>query len=215
LTGCEFAALIKALMVDVDGVLVTGRVTDGRHWAADLEIDLGLSAELLQSAFFEPHWIAIVTGQADIGECLTPVLAEIAPHVAAEQLLGYWFQADSKVNQELLDELATLRSTGLRVYLATNQEHARVDYLMSTLGFAARTDGCLYSAALGHRKPAKTFFDAAASKVRLPASELLLIDDSEENVQGAIDAGWHAVLWTGKDRIHDLLRNLQVVSSAI
>ena len=45
-------ARIKALMVDVDGVLITGRPADGRHWAADLEADLGLSFEKIHTEFF-------------------------------------------------------------------------------------------------------------------------------------------------------------------
>jgi putative hydrolase of the HAD superfamily len=49
-------ARIKALMVDVDGVLITGRPPDGRHWAADLEADLGLGFENLQTAFFKPFF---------------------------------------------------------------------------------------------------------------------------------------------------------------
>jgi putative hydrolase of the HAD superfamily len=80
-----------------------------------------------------------------------------------------------------------------------------VDHLMSTLGLAAYTDGCLYSAALGHCKPTGGFFDAAALRVCLSPDELLLIDDSEENVRAAIDAGWHAVQWTGRDCLRDLV----------
>ncbi len=43
--------MIKAVMLDVDGVLVDGRPSDGRHWAASLEADLGLSFAVLQDAF--------------------------------------------------------------------------------------------------------------------------------------------------------------------
>src|SRR5262249_22970093 len=34
---------VKALMLDVDGVLVDGRPEDGRHWHTSIEEDLGLS----------------------------------------------------------------------------------------------------------------------------------------------------------------------------
>jgi hypothetical protein len=36
---------LKALMVDVDGVLVDGRPEDGRHWTTSLEEDLGFSRD--------------------------------------------------------------------------------------------------------------------------------------------------------------------------
>src|SRR5438445_11438304 len=110
-----------------------------------------------------------------------------------------WHTGSARIldlNHELLDDLATLRRGGLRVYLATNQEHERARYLMNTLGLAAHVDGCHYSAAVGHRKPTPAFFDAVACNVGRPRGELLLIDDAEENVRAAIDTGWCAVRWT-------------------
>ena len=44
---------IKAIMVDVDGVLLVH--PDKRGWGADLEKELGLPLSLLQTAFFEEH----------------------------------------------------------------------------------------------------------------------------------------------------------------
>src|SRR5205807_6741484 len=159
--------MIKALMIDVDGVLVSGRPSDGLHWATGLEADLGLSFEILQGALFKPYWEDIVTGRADLGERLTSVLARIAPELTAQQVLAYWFRQDSRLNHELLDDLATLRRGGLRVYLATNQGHERARYLMDTLGLAAHVDGCHYTAAIGHCKPKPDFFDEVARKVLL------------------------------------------------
>lgn len=192
-------------MIDVDGVLVSGRPSDGLHWAAGLEADLGLSFEILQDSFFKQYWEDIVTGRADLRERLTSILAQIAPELTAEQVLAYWFRQDARLNCELLEELATLRRGGLRVYLATNQEHERARYLMNTLGLAAHVDGCHYSAAIGHCKPTPEFFNAVAFRVGLPPGELLLIDDSEENVRAAIGAGWDAAHWTGRQRLSDLI----------
>jgi putative hydrolase of the HAD superfamily len=197
--------VIKALMIDVDGVLVGGRPSDGRHWAVSLEADLGLSFETLQDAFFKRHWEEIVTGRADLRERLAGVLAQIAPALAAEQVLRYWFHKDSRLNDELLKDIGDLRRSGLLVYLATNQEHERASYLMNTLGLAAHVDGCHYSAAVGHRKPTPAFFNAIACKVALPPSELLLIDDVQENVRAAIETGWNAVQWTERERLSDLV----------
>ena len=63
--------MIKALMIDVDGVLVSGRPSDGRHWATDLEADLRLSFAILQEAFFKRYWEDIVTGRATLGSRYT------------------------------------------------------------------------------------------------------------------------------------------------
>jgi putative hydrolase of the HAD superfamily len=198
-------ARIKALMVDVDGVPITGRPADGRHWAADLEADLGLGFENLQTAFFKPFWEEIVTGRVDLRERLTSILARLAPELTADQLITYWFRQDSRLNSRLLCELDIVREGGVRIYLATNQEHERARYLMQRLGLAPHVVGCCYSAAIGHRKPIAGFFDAVASRVELLPGELLLIDDDAENVRAAVNAGWRAVQWMAGERLCDLL----------
>jgi putative hydrolase of the HAD superfamily len=192
-------------MIDVDGVVVNGRPSDGRQWSASLDSDLGLSFDILQDAFFQRHWERIVTGRADLRDCLAGVLAEIAPALTVDQLLAYWFRQDARLNEELLRDLATIRFGGVRAYLATNQEHERARYLMDALGLAAHVDGCQYSAAIGHRKPRPAFFHAVALRVGLRPEELLLIDDADENVRAAIKSGWRAVRWTGQERLIDIV----------
>jgi putative hydrolase of the HAD superfamily len=201
-------------MIDVDGVIVNGRPSDGRRWDAELLADLGLNAAVLEKAFFEPHWERIVTGEVAMRECLTNILAEIAPNVTAETLISYWFYNDSRLNRSLLQELTQARAKGLRIYLTTNQEHERVSYLTETLGLSGYIDGCQYSAAVGHRKPGLEFFRTVASRVAIQPDELLLVDDAEENVRAAIVAGWRAEHWTPNCELRGILSNrLKTTSS--
>src|ERR1700755_2355424 len=98
----------KVLMVDVDGVLVRHPHPEG--WAVNLERDLGLSKQTLQQAFFKPHVRDVMEGRAALRERLEPVLRDIAPHLACDQLIAYWFEQDSHLDQDLLGELAKVRS---------------------------------------------------------------------------------------------------------
>jgi putative hydrolase of the HAD superfamily len=198
-------AVIRALMVDVDGVLVRGRPDDGRPWSAELEADLGVPAEDLQREFFAPHWDDIVLGRAALIDRLSPVLAAIAPQVAPERLVAYWFAQDARLDTRLLAELGAQRRRGVQIHLATNQDHMRAEHLMRTLGLSQHVDGIHYSAALGCRKPDAEFFHRAAGRVALPPGDLLLIDDSADNVRAARSAGWEAVHWTGESSLADLL----------
>src|SRR5690348_10296813 len=120
-------------MLDVDGVLIDGRPEDGRHWQTSLEDDLGFSSDSLREHFFAAHWDDIVLGRAGLMERLRATLQQIAPHVSAESFVAYWFERDSRVVAPLLLELSAIRAAGIRVYLATNQEHLRAAYLMETL----------------------------------------------------------------------------------
>jgi len=195
----------KVLMMDVDGVLVSGRPSDGRHLFAELEADLGLSPDRLRQTFFTPFWEAIVTGREGLTERLTPVLAEIAPKVSAERLIAYWFENDSRVDQAVLSAVKRYRDRGLPVFLATNQEHLRADYLMRQVGLGAHVDGIIYSAALGHRKPSAEFFERAAAIAAAAPEDIVLVDDTLANVEAARQAGWSAVHWTGNGSLDEEL----------
>jgi putative hydrolase of the HAD superfamily len=91
---------IKVLMIDVDGVIVIP--PHPRGWSANLERNLGLSRDILQAAFFRPHSNDVVHGRAALRERLAPVLREIAPHLACDQLIEYWLANDSNLNTDLL-----------------------------------------------------------------------------------------------------------------
>lgn len=197
-------ATTKALMVDVDGVLVDGRPEDGRHWHTSIEEDLGFTSHALQEQFFAPYWEDIVLGRAGLMEHLTTALSTIAPHVSPAQLVSYWFERDSRLVTSLLLELSSARSAGMRVYLTTNQEHLRADYLMEKLGLAEHVDGIFYSARLGAKKPDPEFFAKVQAAVGLRGDEMLLIDDSRENIEAALKAGWQALHWTKESSPNDL-----------
>jgi putative hydrolase of the HAD superfamily len=198
---------VRALMLDVDGVLVDGRPEDGRHWQTSLEADLGLPPAALREHFFAPYWDEIVTGRVGLMAPLHAALQRIAPHVPAATLVGYWFARDARVVASLLPELAAIRAAGIRVYLATNQEHLRAAYLMETLGLAAHVDGLFHSARVGAAKPHPTFFARVQAAVGLPGDELLLVDDTVLNVEAARAAGWRTLHWTA-DTAPEALRRV-------
>lgn len=187
---------MTVLMVDVDGVLIHGRPADGLPHFTYLERDLGLRPDLLQQEFFQTCWGDIIIGREPLEPRLAEVLAKIAPHLGAAVLIDYWFENDSRLDRDLLEELAALRQSGVTLFLATNQEHGRARYLMEQAGLDAYFDDILYSAALGHRKPSPDFFRLATERAGVLPGEIAFIDDMAENVEAARQFGWNAVHWT-------------------
>lgn len=190
-------------MVDVDGVVV--HAPDGRRWDADIEADLGISPQALQERFFQPNFGDIVQGRADLFDRLVPALAGFAPHVTAQALVDYWFEKDGRLNHELLEELAAWRGAGLVLHLATVQEHHRARHLWETLALKDRFDAIHYAAELGCAKPDPAFWAAVQARTGYAPADLLLIDDSPRNVEGARAAGWAAVLWDGTETLGAVL----------
>lgn len=199
---------LKALMVDVDGVVIIK--PNGRRWDWNLEADLGLNAEDLQQGFFAPHFQDVLLGHADLYERLAPVLADIAPHIRPRQLVEYWFAQDGHLNSVLLDDLASVRAGGVEVHLATLQEHHRARHLWWELRLSERFDAIHYAADLGCGKPDPTFFRAIEARTGFKPAEMLLLDDLTDNVKAAVDCGWAAALWDGTARLADVLRTVGV-----
>jgi putative hydrolase of the HAD superfamily len=195
---------LKALMVDVDGVLIVH--PDPKGWSANLERDHGLPATLLQEAFFKPHWADILHGRAKLHERLGSVLSEIAPHLSADELVRYWFANDAHLNQTLLAQLAEVRSRGVEMHLATVQEHQRANYLWNTLYLRTHFDKMHYAADLGWAKPAPQFYAEIEARTGFRGNELLLIDDRAENALSARQCGWHAAQWTGEQSLKQVMQ---------
>jgi len=193
----------KALMVDVDGVVIVH--PDPKGWAAHLERDLGLSPALLQSAFFAPHWPEIVLGRAGLRDRLTPVLAKIAPGLRADELIRYWFENDAHLDRNLLAELAPIRTEGVTLHLATVQEHERARYIWEELTLKQHFDAMHYAAQLGWAKPAAEFFRASAERSGFAPDEIFFIDDKQANVDAARREGWSAAVWDGTRPLRELI----------
>lgn len=196
---------MSVLMVDVDGVLVHGRPQDGLPFGTFLERDLGVSVEQLKQEFFKKCWFDIVTGKVPMRPALEAVLSRIAPGVGVETLIRYWFEHDSRLDQTLIAELLAQKQRGVRIYLATNQEHERAVYLLETLGLRNVASGIFYSAALGCRKPSADFYRKTTEKSGVQAQEIMFIDDMAENIEAARAFGWQAAQWSLGMSLQDVL----------
>ncbi len=200
----------RCLMLDVDGVVVNGRQEDGRSWATDIERDLGVAPDRLQAVFFAPHWADIVTGRKDLLDVLEACLPALSPTVTAQAFIDYWFERDSCVDEAILAECDELRRRGLRIFLATNQEHMRARHLMDRLALGKHVDGMVYSAQIAAQKPQQAFFDAAAMSSGSAPEDIVLVDDTKANVEAALEAGWQALHWSKGSSLLDLLENSQI-----
>ena len=82
----------------------------------------------------------------------------------------------------------SLRKKGYRVFLFSNTSfpHAK---LMRRRGWDKLFDGLITSCELGSMKPSATAFERALRKIRASPSEVVFIDDREENVRGAKEFG--------------------------
>jgi putative hydrolase of the HAD superfamily len=194
-------------MLDVDGVLVTGRPSDAKPWYTDLQSDLGIDPYWLRSAFFATVWTDIVDGRLALLPALQASLDRSNYETSASSLMDYWFKMDSRIDPAVLADLKKAKCDGLAVYLATNQDHCRADFLMNNMDLAAHVDGIIYSASMGVSKPHVSFYDAASKISGQSASSILLVDDTLNNVVAARRAGWHGAHWDKSQNLAQIIQD--------
>ena len=56
-------------------------------------------------------------------------------------------------------------------------------------------------------KPSREIFDAAAAEIGFPPAEILFVDDSQKNVDGAVAAGWQAALYVQGTDLGECIAN--------
>jgi len=177
--------LARVLMLDADGVLVHPAPNFARNEALEGVV------EAVRAAISPSQREALGTGHADMLDVL-----RVVGGGPVEEIAAYWLARDTHIDPAMLAAVDALRRGGTRVYLATNQDSRRAEYLWSTLGLVDHFDGLLASSLLGVRKPDAAYFDAAAATAGVIAADLVFIDDSEPNITAARQAGWRAAHWT-------------------
>lgn len=81
------------------------------------------------------------------------------------------------------------------MYIVSDNEQERVDYLNKELGLSDLVDGGFYSCQLGYKKSELEFFKAVLSRIELEPSEVLYIDDDPKNIEIGKEMQLHCLVY--------------------
>jgi len=200
---------IDVVVFDMDGVI--------RHWTGqamqDFEEAHGLEPGAVGAvAFSQPLFEEAMTGRltaeewaARIGE----LLAERHPEVDVDACSTMWLATEWRVDEEVVGIARALQQAGQRTAVFSNAS-TRLEQDMSSMGVADLFHHVANSSRIGLAKPDVAAFAHVADQLGEPPERLLFVDDREENVVGALDAGWHAVQMRDAAGLADVLRRLGV-----
>lgn len=195
-----------AIFFDVDGVLINGFHSNPdltNRWDKNIEADLGIRKEDLTEQFFKGPFMDVIIGQRDCLEALDEVLPEISGNVTSQQLLDYWFQKDSVLNEDVMRTVRVLsESSHAELYIATNQEHYRAKYLWNDLGFKNYFKDIYYSARLGCFKENPDYFKQIIDEQNLENRQVIFFDDTPKNIKVAQSYGWDGVVYNHIDDLN-------------
>jgi putative hydrolase of the HAD superfamily len=100
-----------------------------------------------------------------------------------------------RVDADIIKIVQKLRARGIHCHLATNQQSHRARHMSELIGYRDLFDREFYSCQIGIAKPDPGFFKFVLNELNISPSTVLFIDDRQENVESAIEAGLQASLF--------------------
>jgi putative hydrolase of the HAD superfamily len=159
--------------------------------------------------FFENDWRDYVTGKKDLKQHIVDNPDFWKWNGSPDSLLDYWFKTEDVRNEELLPLIQQLRKSGIKCYVATEQEKYRTDYMKKHM-FEGLFDDVFSTCDIGCKKNDPLFFKTIIAKLGqeindVQASNILFFDDSKSKVDTALSVGIDARLYIGAHQVSELL----------
>jgi putative hydrolase of the HAD superfamily len=193
-------ASIRWVLFDADGVLQQMPADWQEPFEKLLQPDpLGTLQEL-----FELERPTMTGG--DFTAVVAGVLDRRGIDADPEEVLQGW--RSLVVDPDMLGRVADLRATGIGCALATNQQNVRVAYMRTLNAYVDAFEAQFYSSELGLAKPDLAYFTAIVERLRIEPGEALFLDDREDNVAGAREAGLAAEVFAENAGLPELDRIL-------
>lgn len=182
----------KVLLLDYDGIFYTGR-----YFSEIYSEKFGANISKIR-AFMEGPKVLANLGKADLKVLLTDVMLDWKWKGTVDGLVEFWLKSNSSVDQKPVLLTKNCQNKGLKVYLVTNQEKYRTDYIWNNLGMKTIMDGKFVSCEMGVIKQDPKFFELVLKTFpEIPPDKIIYYDDSPSKLNAAKVVGIDTRLFTG------------------
>ena len=198
---------IRVVVSDLDGVL---RVFDWALWDQLDEIAGTPAGTAHRAVLGHPFLDEVVRGRGTHRQwrehASSALVAAGSTPQAADAAIAAWLASPARVDHAVLEQLESLQTAGLEVFVLTNGSD-RVPEELDELGLTPFLGQgrrfLLNTADLGAAKPDPDAFSRAHARIEqqlaatLRPEQIVFLDDSSRHVRGASRFGWRAVLHGG------------------
>ena len=157
------------------------------------------------AALFEAESPALAGG-SDFVAAVSDLVVRWQCQGGLQEVLRVWTMIEP--DAEVVQVVRALRRNGFRCCLATNQESYRASYMSHQLGYRHLFDREFYSCRMGITKPEPGYFRSIVDELGVAAANVLFLDDREDNVRGAQEAGLNAAQFLIDSGSQNLVRTV-------
>lgn len=184
---------MKSIIFDADGMVLQNKTG---IFSSRLHHIYGVPQEKI-FLFFQNEFQKCLIGKADLKQEIQKYLPEWNWNQSVDDLLQFWFENESFVDQNILHCIQNLQSQGIACYLATNNEKYRTQFLLENLHLKNYFQTVFSSSNLGYKKPQPEFWETILQLLSpLKKTDILVWDDDSQNVLSARMCGFPAELYT-------------------
>lgn len=190
--------MIKALIFDMGGVLVDLDV-EGAKEAFKVALGYDEIDNIIDACHQKGIYGDLEEGKLSADEFRSIVLAGSRPGCSpadVDDVMSRILVGIEPYKAELLKKLAGK----YRLYMLSNNNAVCLPFSRRMFQDAGAPlekvfEKCFFSFEMKALKPSEAFYKAVIEEIGLPSEELLFIDDSQKNVEGAIQAGLPSVYY--------------------
>lgn len=184
--------MIKTIVFDIGRVLVEW---DWESYAKRLFSDEEKAIAVGKGFFGSPYYIEFDRNVLTPDEIIAR-MTEDNPQFKEEFKLVFSRYGESiRQFDYTIPWIESLKERGFKVLYLSNYAVPMRNQTQEQLSFTEHTDGGIFSCDLKIVKPDLGIYEALFNKYGLKAEECVFIDDSEENINGAINAGMHGIVF--------------------
>ena len=187
--------MTKIILFDCDGVIIKKH----KRFSQLLQEDFGITKEQT-AGFFTGVFLDCETGKADLKQVLSKLIPQWGYKGTVEELMDFWFSGEAEINLNMKEYILKLKDSGVKAYLATNNEKYRTEYLWNVVGIKNFLEGLFSSCYLGYMKPEVEYWQEIYKVLnKYPKENILVLDDKQAAIDSARAFGIKAELYTTFD----------------
>ena len=203
--------MIRAIIFDIGGVLIDDPTTQMvTYYAHVLQVDREWLVEALSTV-----WAAWHTGSLTEQEVWKRVTDDLKLPSFSSNMGNtgdsLWLEGFKHAYRERPEMFALLRNVkqqGYTTALLSNTELPIMNYLKRHS--YEHIDTGVYSCEAGVSKPDRAIYETTLQRLGVLARDAIFIDDRNENVDGAVNAGIHSILYQDIDDLKQHFRDLGI-----